>query len=293
MSKQFISARARAVIVSVGVHVVLFAVLGAVEFSRPSGDRVSGGVTSAQISRVLSEPSVISKPKVVSRSVAGGDLSRISDIQFESFTVEEISLTALNGFDDSQSQAFIIPESVSDGCVTEFFGSSTQSRRIVYVVDVSGSMHGMLSDVRIRLRSSIDSLKADNFFYIIFFGGDRILESGNGKLIRATSNAKRNAFTLIDSIKAGGSTNADQAILRALQVVNRAGERDGQIYFLSDGFDFQQGQSDKFCNSVENLRKSLAPSVRISTIGFWMDDDDREILARMAKQSGGEFAHIQ
>ena len=293
MSKQKISARGRAVIASVGVHLVLFAVLGAVEFSRPSADRVSVTVTSAQIGRVLATPSVIPKPKVISRNIAGADLSRISDIQFESSGINEIVLSSVIDADHSETQGFVMPEGVAGGDVTEFFGSSTRKRRIVYVVDVSGSMHGMLADVRERLRDSIDSLKPDNYFYMLFFGGDMILDSGEGDFVRASSNAKRKAFSLIDSIKAGGVTNADEAILRALRVINRSGQSNGQIYFLSDGFDLDQGQSNKFCDSVEKLRKSLAPSVRISTIGFWMDDDDREILAKMAKQSGGEFVHVQ
>lgn len=293
MSKQYISARGRAIIVSVSLHLVLFAVLGAVEFSKPSAARTSGTVTAAQISRVLAAPSVVPKPKVRSREIVHTGSATISDIQFDTSDIEDISLTTADELAHSNTEAFIMPETVTPGYVTEFFGSSTQSRKIVYVVDVSGSMHGMLSDVRLNLRSSIDSLKADNFFYILFFGGDKILESGNGKLVRATSTAKRNAFTLIDSVKAGGSTNADQAISRALQVIGTSRQSNGQIYFLSDGFDLQQGQSDKFCNSVENLRKSLAPSARISTIGFWMDDDDKKILARLAKQSNGEFVHIQ
>jgi len=293
MGKQRISARGRAIMASVAVHLLLFAVLGAVEFSRPDAEMGLAKVSQVQISRVLAASSVIPKPKVLSRDVSGAEPSRVSDIQFDSMGIDQLKVPAFNEAEKIAAGTFMPTRGDGRGSVTEIFGSTTESRRIVYVVDVSGSMHGMLAEVRDRLKESIESLMPDNFFYIIFFGGDGIIESGSGKLIRATSTAKRKAFTQIDIVRAGGGTNADEAVARALTVINQSDRGEGQIYFLSDGFDLEQGQSDKFCDYVENLRKSLAPSVRISTIGFWMDQADREMFAEIAVKSGGEFVHVE
>ncbi len=78
-----------------------------------------------------------------------------------------------------------------------------------------------------------------------------------------------------------------------MQIRDYSGNTCGLIYFLSDGFDLTQAGTETFAQQVEKLRKRLAPSVIINTIGFWTQTGDREILENVAKQSGGEFVHVQ
>lgn len=282
-----------ALVVSFGLHLLLFTVLGVLEFSRPSSQAVAGNVSLAQINRIVESSAIVPKPRVKPKTFTPSRQVSVSDIRIDTPLLLDSSSSVTPEIIPIKSKVGFLPDSIALPQVTEFFSSATERRKIAYVVDVSGSMHGMLGQVRNQLKQSIDSLKPDNYFYAVFFGGDKIIESGQGKLVRATTDAKKRAFSLIRSIKAGGRTNANQALIRAIHVMKNSDAAAGQIYFLTDGFDLQLGQSEEFCVSVENIRKSLAPELRISTIGFWMDDEDRQILARMAKESGGQFIHIE
>ncbi len=97
----------------------------------------------------------------------------------------------------------------------EFFGQFTDVRKICYVVDCSGSMHGRLGLVKQQLKTSIASLQPDQFFYIIFFlQGDRLIESGDTYLIRATPHTKAKAYDFIDSVRPAGTTEPLNALNR-------------------------------------------------------------------------------
>ena len=178
--------------------------------------------------------------------------------------------------------------------VSGFFGHVTDERKICYAVDCSGSMHGRFGMVRQELKDSIAGLEADRYFHIIFFlEGDKLLESGGGKLTRATEKAKSAAFDFIDSARPSGQTNAKNALKRAMQIRDDSGDGPGMIYFLTDGFDLAGPGAAGFAAVIENLRKELAPSARINTIGFWAHPTDCMILQAVARQSGGRFINIE
>jgi hypothetical protein len=89
----------------------------------------------------------------------------------------------------------------------EFFDSAAQGRRICYVVDCSGSMQGLWQRVKEELIDSIGQLQQDHYFCVIIFGSGSILESGGGKMVRATEQAKKEAYELIEGRdKRGGGT---------------------------------------------------------------------------------------
>lgn len=176
---------------------------------------------------------------------------------------------------------------------SEFFGQFTALRKICYVVDCSASMSGMLGLVTRQLKESIWSLKPDQYFYIIFFqDGDKLLESGSGKMIRATEKSKAQAMEFISKVRPSGRTNAVAAIKRAMQITDSFNNPPQQIYFLTDGFELEGQQDQAFAEQIENMRISLAPLCRINTIGFWTEVQDVEILRSIAASSGGEFTNI-
>ena len=176
--------------------------------------------------------------------------------------------------------------------VTEFFGQMTYSRKICYVVDCSGSMQGMFSPVRQRLRNSISSLQPDQYFYIIFFRGDKLLESGTGRLTRASNRAKQAAQKFIDTAQPSGPTNALNALKRAMQITDSNSRPPELIYFLTDGFDLQSDDGTTLANEVETLRKNLAAPTTINTIGFWTATADAQILKQIAQSSRGSFTNV-
>jgi hypothetical protein len=174
----------------------------------------------------------------------------------------------------------------------EFFDSPAQGRRICYVVDCSGSMRGLWKRVQEELVDSIGKLQQDYYFCVIVFGGGSILESGGGKMVRATEQAKKEAYGFIAAVGPRGGTNAAAALERAITIKDKAGVGASAIYFLTDGFELSEQDGSRFSHKVATLHRSFAPKTQINTIGFWCTDQDGKVLEVIAKESGGKFVMV-
>lgn len=288
----------RALLFSAVFHAMLLSVFALVSFSRNetvnAQDRVAA-ITISQVKEATQEPVLIRKPKIKPRTDIRPTMMQsknslvIPERKKSTVTSSGLSLKGKNTSDVSLPNAEISLPS------TEFFGSQTDQRLICYVVDCSGSMQGLFSMVKKQLRQSIESLEPDQYFYIIFFHGNELIESGSGYLHRATDSAKKTAIDFINSIVPSGPTNAFNALKKAMAIRTASGSRPGQIYFLTDGFDLDQSSdqtSEDFALDIQKLRKAFAPDVKINTIGFWIEDTDGQILKKIAAQSNGNFVNI-
>ena len=191
-----------------------------------------------------------------------------------------------------ESQASAATSGVESAGNIEFFDSPAQGRRICYVVDCSGSMRGLWKRVQEELIDSIGKLQQDYYFCVIVFGGGSILESGGGKMVRATEQAKKEAYSFIGSIQPRGMTNATDALERAIMIRDRAGVGASAIYFLTDGFELSEQDGSRFAHKVATIHRSFAPKAQINTIGFWCTEQDGKVLDRIAKENGGQFTFI-
>jgi hypothetical protein len=278
---------------SIVLHLLLLAIFASMDFSGYSGERNSVARLTpgrAQIKKIIESRAVTPKPKIrkIFKHDAASVTKRPLDIPLKSPTKLLYDTERLGSADtDLVAGSDVWSQGV------EFFGQFTDVRKICYVVDASGSMHGRLGLVKQQLKDSIASLRPDQFFYIIFFlQGDKLLESGNGFLTRATPKAKTAANSFIESIRPAGTTDPLNALDRAMRIRDHSGRSCGLIYFLSDGFDLEQAGAETFANRVEKLRQRLAPSVKINTIGFWTQKTDRQILETVAETSGGQFVNV-
>jgi len=174
----------------------------------------------------------------------------------------------------------------------EFFGSGGGQRKVCYLVDCSGSMQGIFTQVRRKLKESIAALQPDQYFYVIFFGGDKLHEPGDGKLLRATPKAKSAANGFIDKMRPAGKTNAMAALERVVQIRDAKGAGASLVYFLTDGFELASEDTTAFPQRIANLLDQFAPAMRINTIAFLPQPDDRKMLQTIAEQSGGEFVCV-
>ncbi|NLH15296.1 MAG: hypothetical protein GX455_01830 [Phycisphaerae bacterium] len=177
---------------------------------------------------------------------------------------------------------------------TEFFGQLSADRKICYVVDASGSMLGRFDPVRTQLQQSLSALAPDQYFYIIFFqDGDKLIESANGRFVRASPLSIQTAYDFIATIRPKGATNAVEGLRRGMSIRDKDGQGPGLIYFLTDGFDLEQTGVEGFARRIENLRKTLAPRTKINTIGFRTEQTDLQILRDIAAASGGQFSSVE
>jgi hypothetical protein len=194
------------------------------------------------------------------------------------------------GARDSGGQS--LPSSADLSGRIEFFGSLSNERKVCYLVDCSGSMQGVFSLVRRRLKESIAALQPDQYFCVIFFGGGKLFELGDGRLVRATPKAKAAADSFIDTIQPAGRTNAAAALEKVVRIRDGKGLSPSLVYFLTDGFELTDESSATFPQKIASLLEQLAPAMKINTIGFLPQDDDRRMLQTIARQSGGEFLCI-
>jgi len=288
---------------SIGVHLIVLTAFGLVKFSQSRvqvQQRPAPMANISQIEKLMQAMPKIPKPKIKKPTKSRVDdltVGRLDASPFHRFAVSPTKpgLQDLGDLAKSTSSqgVFSLASSTNLAHRIEFFGSWTDQRKICYLVDCSGSMQGILGRVRKKLKESIQNLQQDEYFYIIFFGGDRLLEFGNGRLIRATEQTKSAAYDFIDSVRPAGQTNAMAAMERTVQIRDDSGFSPSIVYFLTDGFELTTEDAQKFSREIANLLKRFAPATRINTIGFWPASDDRKMLETIARQSGGEFVFVK
>ena len=109
-----------------------------------------------------------------------------------------------------------------------YYGLTIQARRVVFVVDISGSMAGSrLAAAQRELTTAIDGLPGDASFNIVVFSTRASL--WQPKLTPAATAAKFLARQYVHGLRAGGRTAAYDALEMAFRFDAEA------IYFLSDG----------------------------------------------------------
>jgi len=284
--------------VSIGVHLIVLTAFGLVRFSKAEAQNEQGPVSSGKISRIreLSRAMpVTAKPKIKKPAMIAAwrgfapapEKPAPVGLIFESAkpALQSWGDAALSGPRDRAGE-------LSTSGTIEFFGSSAFERKVCYLVDCSGSMQGIFPLVRRKLKESINSLQADQYFYVIFFGGGKLFELGGGRLLRATAKTKSAANSFIDNMKSAGETNAAAALDRVVRIRDGKGASPSVVYFLTDGFELTSEDSAGFSQRIADLLKRFAPAMKINTIAFLARDDDRRMLETVARESGGGFMSI-
>ena len=167
-----------------------------------------------------------------------------------------------------------------------FFGAGenkagSYGRRIVYIVDASGSMQEHLyrqsrfGRVQTELEKSIRSLDASQKFAVIFFN-DQARPAGSRSLRFATDRYKRQVVNQIMDSGPKGGTNPKGAIRRALKM------KPDTIYFLTDG---------RFLpvNAAALMKKSRTLTVHTFTLG---DSVGEAIMRRIAEIHSGTYRFV-
>ena len=157
---------------------------------------------------------------------------------------------------------------------SERFGKTpAAARRVVFVLDRSGSMEGPpIKQARKALEACLSVLSGTDRFGLVAFD-DRV-ESFRPVLAEADKGTLNKARTFLKNVHARGGTELTQAVLEAAKLL--AGEG-GDILLLTDGQVF----------GTENiLGKARAAGVRIHCLGIGSARQDR-FLALLARQTGG------
>ncbi len=280
-----------------GMILASFAFVGFSDGPAHEDDRPDVAARISSVKQFLRSRPVLAKPNVVSKSVTAAEpQTRPTFSQMEIFDEGPLSLTpqrdpcATAAADRPFEPLAVLTEQVRE---ETFFGTRTNARKICYVVDCSGSMKGLLGQVKRELKKAVKRFEPDQYFYLIFFGGGYVFEVGEGRLLRATEANKILAECFINSIQCSGRTNAMTALEQAMTLKDETGDPVSCIYFLSDGFDLGGQGNDAFARQLESMLSDYCPQTMIHTIGFWPQQDDRDLLETVASVSGGRATFIE
>ncbi len=275
-------------IISIGAHVLLFAALLLLVFPFTANERTALPLAHTDIIGELDAASLVpSKLPELSRQTGA---ARVDDLRFVPKKLDRLSELGTK----KRPELSIIGVGVGGGDFSryglgvgggggpEFFGAGGSSargaRRIVYVVDRSGSMLDTFDYVREELRRSISALRRSQKFHVIFFNSGKPLEGPPGGLASAIKAQKERFFAFLKGITASGGTDPGPSMRRAL-----ANEPD-LIYFLTDG------QFDP--SLVEKLDQwNKARRTKIFTIAY-IDRGGADLLERIAREHNGEFKFV-
>ncbi|NIA14040.1 MAG: hypothetical protein GWP08_08160 [Nitrospiraceae bacterium] len=160
-----------------------------------------------------------------------------------------------------------------------FFGVSlNQSRKVVYVVDRSGSMTDSIMYVKYELRRSIRALKPEQQFYVVFYSTGPASGMPGGKLVPATDVNKLSAYEFIDSIVPIGQTDPSEALTTAFKA------RPDIICLLTDG---------EFDKKIVGLIDRLNRGKKVTVHTFcYIYTGGEAILQQIAKNNGGVYKYI-
>ncbi|MBM4014521.1 MAG: VWA domain-containing protein [Planctomycetes bacterium] len=187
---------------------------------------------------------------------------------------------------------------------TEFFGLGSYSKRLLFVLDVSGSMRQAaqigtdrtrtkLQVARAHLRQAIAQLPSDALFDVVLYAGE--VRTCFGRPVPADDTGRQAAAAFLDTVL-GEGTNIHGALQAAFALAVAGGRSPGTappaidtIFFLTDG----QPTAGRVQSPESILREvaawNRARRLRIHTIGVGADHD-RAFLAELAAMSGGTYA---
>lgn len=162
------------------------------------------------------------------------------------------------------------------------------AKTVIFVVDRSGSMSGKkIEQARGAAKQVVNSLRPGDLFNIIAY--DSVVELFRPELQRFDEQTRAQALGFIDGIVAGGSTNINDALLRALEQIQDP-SRPSYIIFLTDGLPTTGVTSEaEIARNVKNANKYRA---RIFVFGVGYDVNAR-LLDRIASDNFGYSVYVR
>jgi hypothetical protein len=181
------------------------------------------------------------------------------------------------------------------GATTTFFGTKSRARRIVFVIDNTGSMnYGGLETVIDELLKSVNAMDDRQQFYVFFFS-DQVyplfFPQSRLTYARANDENKRMLQAWLDSVElcTGGVWQLTQALEAAFAM------KPDVIYLLCDGRDWDRVRASYKVEAVKRLKSEGNPHrIPVHTLGMGCkDQSDRENLTSVARANSGTFREVQ
>jgi len=270
--------------------------------STPPGDQIAIAGSVADTDELAIEsikietPQMQPAPSQPTPSETESDISEFGEISISEIITHVPPTPASPMIDsminaDALSAASMSLKSDSDATIN-FCGVEGGGNHFVYLVDSSGSMGDAFESARTELLRSINVLKSDQRFYVIFFDA----ESDYMRLASPDQDESRSAYATpankqalkhwAMTIKMDRGRAPYDAIPFALDL------KPDVIFLLSDG-EFPQKIEDLLgdINRVDNLFGDDGPISIVHTIGYYSREGESR-MRRIAKQNGGQYRYV-
>ena len=202
------------------------------------------------------------------------------------------------------------------GTTVTFYGITTRSKNLIFVVDVSGSMQEPAKDLpdapsgqpagqgpkgkrkidvaRYELSRAIGMLPDDARFNIITFSSDVKVYSPQ-KMVIATKPNKALAQKFAESLEPQESTNIYDSLQKAFELAGGAGMQVDEnyksgvdtIFFLTDGMPTTGRSVDPKVIADTVQKWNAIRKIRVHCVGIGTHDEN--LLKRLADESGGTY----
>jgi Ca-activated chloride channel family protein len=162
------------------------------------------------------------------------------------------------------------------------------AKTVVFVVDRSGSMSGeKMKQAQGALKFVLNNLREGDLFNVVAY--DSEITAFRPELQRFTDETRAAAAGFVAGLYAGGSTNIDDALRRALDMVTDS-SRPTYVIFLTDGLptDGEQNEAAIVTNSesANNVR------ARLFAFGVGYDVNSR-LLDKLARSNFGQSEYVR
>ena len=164
------------------------------------------------------------------------------------------------------------------------------ARRIVYLVDASGSLVDSFPRVLNELNLSIDRLEEDQAFTAIFFGAEGVTEVPPVGLKWADPQTKRNARNWIDpdsgNVTAWGRGDLMEALQRA------TGYGADEIVILSDNLIGSRPSQQKIETLIDDITQVTEGKIEKINVMQFFSRDPKHVLKTIAERFNGSYSLI-
>jgi Ca-activated chloride channel family protein len=163
------------------------------------------------------------------------------------------------------------------------------AKDIVFVLDTSGSMaeEGKMEKARAALLYGIRILRPQDRFNVISFEGEeRVMET---RMIGADDQGRKRGEAFAQSLRPGGGTNINQAVLAAMKQFESS-NRPKILIFMTDGLP-TVGETNAM-RIVDNARAARVPGLRLFTFGVGYDVNTT-LLDKLAAENGGVADYVE
>jgi Ca-activated chloride channel family protein len=161
------------------------------------------------------------------------------------------------------------------------------NKNLIFVLDSSGSMSGKkIQQAKEAVRFIINHLDDKDQFALVDF--DDGVDLFSSRLIPANQENREKALGFVDQIEDSGGTNINEALLGALQLIERE-ERPSYILFLTDGLP-TVGVTGT-AEILKNIREANTLQSRIFVFGVGYDVNT-ELLDRISLDNRGTSVYL-